>query len=356
MSKKHRKFSGFPGQAGSVNIAQPPPITVALDFNNMIRRWNPADCSELISRIEDKRGSKVICLVYNDAPPAPCYLAPALLTPLSKVLSAIGKATKIDLFLRSIGGVAEVPWRVVTLMREFCHELGVIVPQFALSGATHIAIAADELVLTPWSVLGSVDPIRQHPLLPKDAEGKPIATSVQDLKHCIQFIREQLGEVYSSQNLAVIIAELFHHIDPLAIGALEQSYSLSRLITEKVLKSRNKPPSQEVINSIQDKLGGGYFSHSFLISRREVETDLELPVFKPDQDLLELINGLNDLYNREFSRTIEAVAGNQQPIFKAGGYLQCRELGFLIGQVLKDGQLLTDPWLQLPGLEAENAS
>jgi hypothetical protein len=181
----------------------------------------------IIESLELKRpGSKLLVIVYNDSPPVPSILAPPALAPLMDILSLLGKVPQIDVFLRSTGGITEVPWRIVTIIREFTDKLAVIVPSIALSGATHIAIAADELVMSPFAVLGSVDPTTNHPLLPKDAQGKPIPTSVENLKHCIKFIREQLGESYSQQNLALIISELFKYINPLALGALEQSYNL----------------------------------------------------------------------------------------------------------------------------------
>lgn len=347
MSKKNRKHSGFPKIGGAGHMGQQAQIQVSINYADALQRWKYVDNSELIAQIEAKRGSRVVCLVYSDAP-APAILAMPALQPFENVLLEIGKVSKIDLFLRSTGGVAEVPWRVVTLLREFCDELGVIVPRFALSGATHIAIAADDLVLTAFSVLGSVDPIRQHPLLPKDQDGKPIPMSVQDLKHCMDFVRQQLGESYAAQNLALVISELFKYVDPLAIGAIEQTYALSRLITEKVLKSRRTPLPDDQIKKIQDKLGGGYYSHAFLISRNDVEKDLGLPVTRPDTELNGLINQLDGYYNGEFTKMVQATPNATQPIFKAGGFVQSRQQAWVIGQVWKDNQLLADPWLEIP--------
>jgi hypothetical protein len=271
-----------------------------------------------------------------------------MLHPLATILAREGRSPKLDVFLRSTGGITEVPWRVVSLLREFADELGVIVPSIALSGATHIAIAADDLVMTPFSVLGSVDPTRSHPLLPKDADGKPIPTSVQDLKHCIQFIREQLGESYPTQNLALIISELFKYINPLAIGALEQSYSLSRLITRKVLQSRRQPPSPDQINKIEELLAGQYFSHAFLISRSEVESGLGLPVTKPDAELCSLISRLEGHYTSEFKRVIPATPPSSDPTFRVGAFMQTSGAGWAVGQLLKESQFLADAWLELP--------
>ena len=208
-------------------------------------------------------------------------------------------------------------------------------------------IAADELVMSPFSVLGSVDPTTQHPLLPKDSDGRTIPTSVQDLKHCIEFVREQLGESYSKQNLALVVSELFKYINPLALGALEQSYNLARLITRKVLKTHRKPLSKEQIDSIVEALSGQYFSHSFLISRAEVEADLKLSVTKPDEELLELMLKFEDYYVDLFSKSVPYSPSAAEPVVRAGAFIETTDEGWMISQFMsKDNQLLTDPWLK----------
>jgi len=201
--------------------------------------------------------------------------------------------------------------------------------------------------MTPFSVLGSVDPTRNHSLLPKDAIGKPIPTSVEDLKHCIKFIREQLEESYQEQDLALIISELFKYINPLAIGALEQSYNLSKLITRKCLTTRKEPLTEEKINKIVDQLAGGYFSHSFLISRAEVEKDLGLPVTRPDAELTELISRLENHYVERFGKEPQPLpAPNSQLLVRLGGVIQVADNGWAIAQIIKqDGQPVVDPWI-----------
>ncbi|MBN2461998.1 MAG: hypothetical protein JXB43_00165 [Dehalococcoidia bacterium] len=324
-------------------------LQIKLDKKALSPLMDLGQAGAIINAIEKKRkGTKLLALVYNEAPPMPCMITPALLAPLSALVSKMGKVKKLDLFLRSTGGVAEVPWRIVTLLREFADELTVIIPSIALSGATHISIAADELVMSPFSVLGSVDPTRNHALLPKDASGKPIPISVEDLKHCIRFVKEQLGESYPQQNLALIISELFKYIDPLALGALEQSYNLSKLITRKCLKSRKAQLGEEQIEKIVDLLAGAYCSHSFLISRSEVENELGLPVTKPDDELIQLMKSLEDYYLERFYNIKQLPDPNSNLGLRVGGVLQLSSDGQAIAQILQpDGKLVADPWLPI---------
>lgn len=327
----------------------PVPTQIQLDKKLVSEIIDLGQIRPLIESIEKKRGgTKLLVIVYNEAPPVPSMLRPPLLGPLSDLLLNLGKVKKLDLLLRSSGGQTEIPWRIVTLLREFSDEFSVIVPSIALSGATHISIASDEIIMSSLAVLGSVDPTRSHPLLPKDSAGNPILISVEDLKHCIKFVRVQLEESYPQQNLALIISELFKYINPLALGALEQSYNLSKLITSKCLRTRNNKLDDKHIEQIVEQLAGGYFSHSFLISRSEVESDLGLPVTKPDNELEQLMFALEKHYLQQFNNIKQLPPPNSNLILRIGGVIQLSTSGYAIAQILRpDGKLAIDPWIPL---------
>ena len=65
-------------------------------------------------------------LVYitGDRPPILAVIAEDAVLPLYEQLLALAEAElrkrKVDLFLYSHGGDVSVPWRIVTMMREFC--------------------------------------------------------------------------------------------------------------------------------------------------------------------------------------------------------------------------------------------
>jgi len=135
------------------------------------------------------------------------------------------------------------------------------------------------------STLGPVDPTTRHALLPRDKNDQPIPVSVEDLKNCIKFIVQQLkdqGEElkYTPADMTNIVGKLFEHIEPLAIGAVERAYGLSRLVTRKVLETHlDKDKDKDKIDEIVKKIGGEYFSHSFPITRRDVELRSLTPHF-----------------------------------------------------------------------------
>lgn len=197
-------------------------------------------------------------------------------------LENIGDVGQLDLVLDTLGGDTEIPWRMVSLIREYAKRLSVLVPYRAASAGTCLALGADEIVMTRPAVLGPIDPSRGHPLLPHEPGQQPEAVSVQDMRHAMQFIRES-GKVgkefeYSPEAMAQIFTALFDKLHPLAIGAIEQSYALSKLVATRCLETHMTGTSSAAkIKKIVDSLCDDYKSHQYQIPRIEA-IKLGLPV------------------------------------------------------------------------------
>lgn len=105
---------------------------------------------ELIAKIQKIRGSKVIAFVTGDRQPANAIgaaIAEDSVRPLYEHLLSLGKTEKIDLYLYSRGGDVSVPWRIVSMFREFCDEFSILVPYKAHSAATLISLGADKIIM-----------------------------------------------------------------------------------------------------------------------------------------------------------------------------------------------------------------
>lgn len=248
-----------PAAAASVLPAVPPPD-------------KKAELDALIVALEQTRGSRVLVYWTTDL----AVMSEGAILSLYDQLTAIGKTSKLDLLLRTNGGQTEVPWRIVSLVREFCDEFHVLIPHKATSSGTLTAMGGDTIVMTPLGVLGPIDPSRTHPLLPKpDGATEGEAISVQDMRHAMQFIREAAGTgddviPYTPEAMAQIFTALFDKIHPLAIGAIEQSYALSKLIGTQCLGTHMDPVGEaDQIRAIVDRLCDEYKSHQYPISRQE---------------------------------------------------------------------------------------
>ncbi len=259
---------------------------------------SPEETLSLIRQLQELRQSCVLAFVTSPD----VAVRGDVIEQIYEQLTNIGRVSQIDLFLHSAGGQTEIPWRLITLIRDFCDRFGVLIPSIAHSAATHIAMGADEIVMGPLSELGPVDPARSHPLLPRLKEGDPpITVSVQDLRHCVEFIKKELGNGASPESLAQILAALFEHIHPLAVGAIQQSYELSRLISRKALATHMNPQAdKERIDQIVDAFSDEFFSHQYRIGWKEAKAT-GLAVTYASDDLWNVMWALYKTYRAYFA-------------------------------------------------------
>jgi hypothetical protein len=266
LAKKKRNAKSMPANLPPVPKSGPSPQPVP----NVPPAEKPR-LHALLSTLEQARGHPTI--VYWTGQQA--KISEAAVVPLYDQLKAVGHQEELDLVLFTGGGDTEAPWRIVSLIREFCTRFSVLIPHRAHSAGTLLALGADEIVMTPLAVLGPIDPQRTHPLLPRrEGAEEPEPISVQDMRHAMQFIREAAGQgvemPYTPDAMAHIFGALFEKIHPLAIGAIEQSYALSKLVATRCLGTHMDPVQDAPqIKAIVDKLCDEYKSHSYEISRRE---------------------------------------------------------------------------------------
>lgn len=252
------------------NPAQPPqgsqlPTLLGTDAADRQR------AAQLLTALEQSRGNRAIA--YWLTPVA--RMSESVTIAIYDQLRALGKQPKIDVVLNTVGGAVEAPWPIVNLLREFCDELAVLVPHRAHSAGTLFCLGANEIVMTPLSILGPTDPSRTHHLLPTGKNpDSTVEVSVQDMRHAMSFVKEAFGPKtkYDADAMARILIALFDKVHPLAIGAIEQSYALAKLIARRCLSTHMDEKAQaKEIARIADALCDEYKSHQYEINRAEAK-------------------------------------------------------------------------------------
>jgi|KBSMisStandDraft_5_1062788.scaffolds.fasta_scaffold158503_2 hypothetical protein len=109
----------------------------------------------LIKKIEEIRGSTVISFLTSLRQNVPAQIAEDSVRVFFDHLLLLPSrpVAKFDLFLCSNGGSGTVPWRLVSLFREFSKKFNVLIPYRSYSAATLIALGADEIVMHPFAEL-----------------------------------------------------------------------------------------------------------------------------------------------------------------------------------------------------------
>jgi ClpP class serine protease len=137
-----------------------------------------------IGQLERARKSRVILLVHRQETmrllgfPLVRYIDVNDSEDVLRAIHMTDQGVPLDIVLHTPGGLVLAASQIARAIRGHQAKVTVFVPHYAMSGGTLIALAADEIVMTPYSVLGPVDPqLGQSPAasLIKVVEQKPIA-------------------------------------------------------------------------------------------------------------------------------------------------------------------------------------
>lgn len=263
------------------------------------------DRKQLIQQIEGLRKSRVITYVTSDRQgPFNARIAMDVIPLISKQLQAIKKTQNIDLFLYSAGGDTMVPWRLVSMIREYGDKFSVLVPYKAHSAATMIALGADEIVMSNLSELSPIDPSTANVFNPPDPANPQnrIPISVEDVMAYFDLAKNKFG-IKNDEELARVFTKFVEanpQIHPLALGNVNRIHNLIRILAKRLLKSHRSPIKEDEIEKLVDYFTEKLYSHQYFIGRKEAKEDLGLKTVVEANDVLsKALTDLYEEYNKE---------------------------------------------------------
>jgi len=151
----------------------------------------------------------------------------------------------IDLVLHTPGGIVLAAMQIARAVEAHNAKVTVYVPVYAMSGGTLIALAADEIVLGEFSVLGPIDP---------QIGGLPAASIVKARDS------KPIADVF---DLTLVLADVS-----------EKALSQVKRGAVELLTPRMQPAAAEALAA---KLAGGHWTHDYALTATEA-ADLGLPV------------------------------------------------------------------------------
>lgn len=244
----------------------------------------------IIKRIEEIRNSKVICFLTTVRPNVPGQIAEDAVRVFFDHVSSLPTRPieNLDIFLCSNGGSGTVPWRLVSLFREYANKFAVLIPYRAYSAATLLALGADEIVMHPFGELGPIDPTvtNDYNPLSEDGTNRMLGISVEDVKAYVSFIKTTVGITHEDE-LIRAVELLVQKVHPLALGNVERFILQSRMIARKILKTHMQESEEHVINEIIETMASKLFFHGHPINRKEAREELRLKVIQSPPPELE---------------------------------------------------------------------
>ena len=245
--------------------------------------------------IEKERRSKVIAYVTGDRENLGTQIGSDVPDILIEHLDAIGKVDKISLILYTRGGDTLAAWNIVNLIREFCHEFEIIIPNKCRSSGTLMSLGANNIVMTKQATLGPIDPsiIRpMSPLIPNTTPPQKLSLSVESVKGYIQLLKNEFG-VHEDQSLSEAYLKLADYIHPVVLGDVYRTQKQIQMLATRLLEMGGY--EKETIEKIVTFLCSDSGSHDYTINRTEAR-ELGLHVETPSQEIYDKLKAwYNDI-------------------------------------------------------------
>jgi len=209
------------------------------------QRWLSRSRKKCIREIEGLRSSRVIVLVHRQeflsvfGLPFFKYIN---IEDAEQILRAIRKTdsqTPIDLIIHTPGGLVLASTQIAMALKRHPAPVRVLIPHFAMSGGTLLALAADEILMCENAVMGPVDP---------QVDRYPAASVLRAVK------RKPLSEI---DDKTLILADQAEK----AIAQLEDTVI-------SLLEGKMDPSSAL---SLARKLTSGTWTHDYPISFEEAK-------------------------------------------------------------------------------------
>ena len=147
------------------------------------QRFLDASRQRLIAKIERQRNSRVILLAHRQETmsilgfPVFRYIDVNDSEEVLRAIHLTDPAVPLDIVLHTPGGLVLASLQIARAIHKHPGTVTAFVPHYAMSGGTLIALAANEIVMSEYAVLGPVDPqLGQFPAasILKAVKSKPI--------------------------------------------------------------------------------------------------------------------------------------------------------------------------------------
>jgi len=207
--------------------------------------------AQAIRAVEKEHGTRVITMIHRQERRSLFGFAVSRhidLEDAQTVIAAIKETpddTPIDLIIHTPGGLVLAAMQIARAVEAHPAKVTAYVPVYAMSGGTLIALAADEIVMGEFSVLGPIDP---------QILGLPAASIVRARDS------KPVADVF---DLTLVLADVSEKaVAQVKRGAVE-------LLTPRL--------DQSAAETIAEKLTGGYWTHDYALTATEARA-LGLPV------------------------------------------------------------------------------
>jgi len=234
---------------------------------------------KLIRKLETERGARVITLIHRQEAfsifgiPIVRYVTVEDSEQVLRAIRLTRPDVPIHLVLHTPGGLLLAAEQIAHALQRHQAKVTVLIPHYAMSGGTLIALAADEIIMDPNAVLGPVDP--------------------------------QLGEYPAASILEAVAAKDRNELDDKTLILADVARKAIRQVQDSVYCLLSDKMDEEKARALARILSEGRWTHDYPISVNEAK-GLGLPV---TDEMPSIIYDLMELYPQPAQRrpTVEYI-------------------------------------------------
>ncbi len=225
---------------------------------------------QTMRRLEQARGSRVICFLTSDRQNAEAQIQKDVLTLFAEHLRRMGPQNKIDVLLYTSGGDTLAAFSVARLIREYSPEFNVLVPLRCHSAGTLLALGAHQIGMTKGATLSPIDPSIVGPLNPfvdmAPGQRQFLPLSVETVAGFKGLVSEDWG-IKGEEALGAAFRVLAEKVHPLALGDVFRARQQIEHLARKQLAQHRE--DEENVLKIVRTLTRGLGSHDYYIGLSE---------------------------------------------------------------------------------------
>ncbi|MCR9114089.1 MAG: ATP-dependent Clp protease proteolytic subunit [Rhodobacteraceae bacterium] len=206
---------------------------------------------QAIRAIERSRGSRVITMIHRQEKRSLFGMNVSRMIDLEDAQSIIAAIkstpdeTPIDLVIHTPGGLVIAAMQIARAVEAHPARVTVFVPIYAMSGGTLIALAADEIVMGEFSMLGPIDP--------------------------------QIMGISAASIIAARDAKPVEHVSDLALVLADVSEKAMAQVKAGAVEIMTPRLPRDKAENLADTLASGTWTHDYALTVAEAR-DLGLPV------------------------------------------------------------------------------
>lgn len=202
--------------------------------------------TRMLGQIEQERGSRVILLAHRQETlgflgfPFFRYIDINDAEQVIRAIKLTDKEVPIDIVLHTPGGLVLASLQIARAIAKHPGKVTAIVPHYAMSGGTLIALAADEIVMSEHAVLGPVDP--------------------------------QLGTVPAASLLRVVEKKPIERVDDETLIMADQAEMAIRQLRASVKELLCARFDADKCDALASRLSDGHYTHDYGITADEAKS------------------------------------------------------------------------------------